>query len=225
MKSNKIIATLLIGYSMIFPQEVAKEKYDILTPEIIVNDENIIDFEYQALKGNSYYLQKLLDYLRFKKYNYEELEFWELIAAENEEEYAAYNYSTYCNLESSISLRGNFWLLKDKKKENEDIDITCISDFYTLKTLAFKGSPSAAYKLSMICESNASEENLLLKIGANFLKSDNLEKNKIFWLRIGTQNGSKKCMKEYIEFLQESNNKYDNIRSEFWITKLNESTQ
>ena len=73
----------------------SNENYAPLLPKNIVNNDNLLNYKIKALSGNSDAMQRILDYYRFEVYNVEDLEFWELIAAENGEEYSAYSYSFF----------------------------------------------------------------------------------------------------------------------------------
>lgn len=231
-----IICTIIDMRSKIY----SNENYAPLLPKNIVNNDNLLNYKIKALSGNSDAMQRILDYYRFEVYNVEDLEFWELIAAENGEEYSAYSYSFFCYFEKKITIRGIFWLMKDGNNiseieqscellekdipldylnsENSDIEVNDISDYELLKIYALKGNPEAAYKLYFLSKTQGSCD-YVLRIGAFFSKTKEWENSKIYWLRIGAQNGSIECMREYSKILKKSSNKLDNIRSEFWEKK------
>ena len=242
IKKMRALLVLLVGSVMLYAQDEQEDDYLLLLPKNEVNKENIVDLQYQALTGNSDSLLKVLDYFRFWNYNREKVEFWELIDAEDGERFSAYNYSNHCYSGSRVSSRAAFWLLKDRQERDsnsmdpyvspemkaflESLDpeslsanVDSISDVDVLKDYAFKGNRDAAYKLSKLCGDEDRHQSLL-KIGAVFAKSEYWENSRCFWLRIGAQNGSKECIREYIELLKNSTDTFDNARAVFWESQL-----
>ena len=183
----------------------------------------------KILSGNLDATNEFLDYLQF---NTEcitaEIINWEQIASENELVNLAnsginihmYNYALTLKDIEKDETRAVFWILRSNIDYKSDPTCNRIIEKYQtiinsstndllsdqideLKKLAKIGSKEAAENLYLFFSKN------------NKMESD-------YWLRIGAQNGSKKCMQEYSDSLRRKSDKYDNIRAGFWITLMNE---
>ena len=188
---------------------------------------NEINYKIEAaLKGNAKVANELSQYFEYSKdskavENRDMALYWLLIAAENDTAgFYMKDLSSYLiSSNQKNHSRGFFWLYlsaknghDDAKKDIEsiyheyifylandsDLSENNISDIAMLTELSIHGSGKAA---------------LLL---AYYYKKKNDYDNYKYWLRIGAQNGSKECMKEYADLLRKSSDKYDNIRAEFW---------
>ena len=154
------------------------------------------------------------------------LNYWTAIAAENDPTgRCQYNYYILIISEGyklDDYRRGVYWLNKSiclgykvpnsciesdscyKNEFDEEKFINPIkneSNLELYKEVALMGSGKAAYNLSLYYEKQHDQSQYM------------------YWLQIGSQNGSKECMKEYAALLRKSSDKYDNIRAEFWEKK------
>ena len=182
-----------------------------------------------ALKGNAKVSNELSQYFEYSNDtkaadNRDKTLYWLLIAAENDttgfymKELSSYLISTNPKKKS----RGLYWLYlsaqygqDDAKKDIENIYHEYI--FYLANDSdVSENNNSDITVLTELSIHGSGKASLLL---AYSYKNKNDYDNYKYWLRIGAQNGSKECMKEYAELLRKSSDKYDNIRAEFWEKK------
>lgn len=87
---------------------------------------------------------------------------------------------------------------------------------------ALSGSGKAALKIAKFYEpltNKTDYENHERLLNFAFRYDPSAERFPFFWYKIGAQNGNKKCMIEYAGLLRNSNDRYDNIRADFWKKK------
>ncbi|MGN0739982.1 MAG: hypothetical protein ACI4LX_07410 [Treponema sp.] len=224
-KINIIILMLFSFIFFAFGNNNSKTYLDNGTEDILTEEE-LKKYVILALNGDLYAAYDLFNHymsvpMQSKDEFLQKTQYWAIIAAENDtygrNMYTLYSFNRYSNCISDT--RSIFWLQKSARLKYKDsineierlqipIENNCNLDIpphnFNLekyKKYAEFGNQIAAVSL------------------VDYYKElDNTEQIK-YWLRIGAQNGSKECMKEYAELLRKSSDKYDNIRAEFWEKK------
>ena len=210
---------------MSFTRNNSKTYVDTGTEGILTEEEykrNVI----QALNGDLYTAYNLLEHhlsipMQSKEEFVKKTLYWAIISAENDtygrNMYTLYSFNKTYNFISDV--RSIFWLRKSaqlKYKDSlEEIKLLKISienennqdiTTYDFNLDEFKKCAESGNQYAVI---------ELLK----YYKTTNDTEQINYWLRIGAQNGSKECMKEYAALLKQSTDEYDNIRAKFWEQK------
>lgn len=198
-------------------------------PFYIQNNE-LKEKELLALKGDAESADDLSFFYTFsEEIQKEKIQYWASIAAENDSTgRCQYNY--FVLITSDVYKlddfkRGLFWLYKSSQlnyknaidsiylKKDDPLWFSFADD--TLFRIPISNETEIeTYKEAAICGSG----NAALRLSEIYKKQED-KKQYEYWLRIGAQNGSKECMKEYVAMLRESSDEYDNIRAEFWEKK------
>jgi len=197
---------------------------------LYLSDVQIETYSVLALRGDPLKASYLNDFFALYEDKISEGEYWIMIGAENGDKTLEFNYACtlkdiyndkqralfYFKNAAEKGLESAKMLVKDKTEYSVPsenllplaVDKKNIKQFTNAAKL---GSKKAAEKLIDYYRSQKIE---MKKIDS--VERMNKEDTFIYWLRIGAQNGSKECMKEYAELLRKSSDKYDNIRAEFW---------
>ncbi|EMB30279.1 hypothetical protein HMPREF9727_01119 [Treponema denticola MYR-T] len=200
---------------------------------VIKDDAELFQKETLALQGDPravdilidhyIYIQNIDNELRISKLNY-----WLEILIENDitprSQYNYYSIKECYNL--SNLKRGLFWLYMSaargfelavsnvERSRKKQIVFTMANDSdYPIEGLkeeqvffyedgALRGSGRAAYSLG------------------KYYEQINEKEKASYWYRIGAQNGNNYCMLRYAKILRNSEDKFDKLRSNFWIKKV-----
>lgn len=168
--------------------------------------------------------------------DYNNISIWEKILCENEclnNSNGTYNYAIMLlSQKTEETKRGWYWIYRCKRagfKLDEYLDVlykeldsqfqanapAMSTDVFRrmspseLKHVAFLGNGEAAFYLYNEKLETQGNETVSLLLDPNYASP-------VYWLRIGAQNGSEKCKKQYIDLLKNSSSEYDNIRANFW---------
>ena len=204
---------------------------------LYLSKNQILEYSIEALKGDSVKSSYLYDYYALYDDNFIEGEYWLMIGAENGDETLEYSYACILKESHDDYFRAIFYLKKSSEKGNEaaktmlqrlmkkigineefkinenDFESINENNIHLFYNSAKSGSVEATEKLVQYYKTLNT-----LNITQSALERISDETSYIYWIRIGAQNGSKNCIKEYIELLQNSPDKNDNIRAEFWST-------
>ena len=150
--------------------------------------------------------------------------YWLMIAAENDTKgFYMKELSSYLIATNPTSKdRGLYWLYLSSKRGNQEAREDIENIYYKYN---FEFANDSDFTNSII---NNKEDYIIgalhgsgeaaLHLSHYYRDANDINQYE-YWLRIGAQNGSKKCMKDYANLLRRSSDKYDNIRAEFWKKK------
>ncbi|UTC95210.1 sel1 repeat family protein [Treponema denticola] len=200
---------------------------------VIKDDKELFEKEMLALQGDPRAVDALIDHyayiqdsdneLRISKLNY-----WLEILIENDitprSQYNCYSIKECHNFNDQK--RRLFWLYTSaargfklalwnvERSRKKQIVFTMANDSdYPIEGLkeeqvffyedgALRGSGTAAYSLG------------------KYYEQINEKEKASYWYRIGAQNGNNYCMLRYAKILRNSEDKFDKLRSNFWIKKV-----
>lgn len=200
-----------------------------------LSDRQIEEYVQNTLNGSCDYCCELTEYYGLYMQDLILENYWRQMGAENGEVFCQYNYQSYLKTIKK-SDRYLFFLNKAFEQkfqqavnyiDREKIIYMCPKDFEYEDEISEKnlhqyikgaelGNGLAALKVSNFYK----ETQPFIEYEHITAITDTL--NYIFWLRIGAQNGNQECIKEYYSLLVSSKNKNDNMRANFWKSKMNQ---
>lgn len=220
----------------IYPNNKKEKEYMNQVEQYFISSKQLKKLEKQALEGDLEASWRVWEYYAFSALDYDNISIWEKILCENEclhNSYGTYNYaSMLLTQKTEEAKRGWYWIYRCRKAgfvldeyvdtlyEELDSQVQSNSpeismDMFIkmtqpeLKRVAYFGNGEAAFYLyneKLKTQDDKDTSSLL----------DPHYDSPVYWLRIGAQNGSEKCKKQYIHLLKNSSNKYDAIRATFW---------
>lgn len=194
--------------------------------EGVLSDEEYDRNVYLALNGDQYAAYNLFEhYLSIHLESKEEFLrnalYWATIAGENDtygrNMYVLYSFNRTYNFISDA--RAIFWLQKSAELKYED----ALREIERMEI----PSPDDCGINKIICGNNVKEYIECAESGDQYASTElvryyrdlNDDSQAEHWLRIGSQNGNKECMKNYADVLRKSNDSKDKIRATFWENK------
>ena len=225
---HKICIIILLFFSFVLFSLTKKDSKTYIDDgtESILTDEEFEKNVPLALNGDLYASYNLFEHyisvsMQSKDEFLQRTLYWAIIAAENDTYgrniYTLYSFNRTFNFISNA--RSIFWLKKSAQLQYKD----SLEEIARLKISIEDESnldrTSKIFNLEEYKNSAESGNQYAAITLFNYYKKSGNNEQIIYWLRIGAQNGSKECMKEYAALLRKSSDKYDNIRAEFWEKK------
>ena len=229
-KINKFILSVIVFCFIQNSVNAKAIKNDMMQEEYYdLASEEVENLKTAALLGNVEASWKLWEYYELAKYDYSEAEFWEIIICENELNENAegtYNYAVSLVNQKNTEDRGWYWLYRCKQAGyvyNEFLQNlykqadSKIKQYMPInKTTEFSKMEISEIERS----ANIGNGDAAYYLYKKYFANKSTEEYGLSWLRIGAQNGSLKCIKEFCKYLENSRNKNEKLRAEFWRKQL-----
>lgn len=198
------------------------------------------EYTNMALNGDEEKASAIFEYYSIYDYQSDEASYWAKIGAENGSKVADYNYGCILKEINEDYFRSYYFLKKASDKNVEsatkvlsfllkkiDKERILFLEKIILPDIIDAENINIFFEAARIGNIKASES-LVNYYEAEYIKTsfgENIERNiknnpYIYWLQIGCENGSVKCITTYSELLQSSITEYDRIRAKFWIKKI-----
>jgi hypothetical protein len=225
MVKEKWICVMLITLGV---SSVAQDVRSPISPslELRLTSSEIHELSIRALKGDNQSAKTLASCYGIGYRDYQKMDEWYLIGAENNDAGAQYSVSII-NLRNSISeldrerrcywlyraikngysdaldykdtINENIYLLEKRQEKVERVIITR-ENLERMKIRAMRGNGIIALKIAEFYEKLANKE-------------------MVFWFRIGAQNENRDSMRKYGNYLMNTNDELNKIRGSFWLTR------